>query len=278
MSYLLVQTQGQTLDVTISNTSGNNAIMYADAALTQPITLWPQRLNGVDTMFYVGRDTGWWNVTVKEYYGNTILSQLFQAGYGMPATVSPVSTPTQNSSRAGKTYMEANAVSVCEETIPRLVSGGTLTLTTGVARFSAFTARSSLIVNNITYVQAGTAAAGLTTNRVALYSVDTFGNITFIQSGGPGGATVTASTTVVVPLLGPVTLIPGARYAIGILYAGTTLGMVYGQAGGSFLSVRIMDIPWSAAELAATDLTAAALASATYGTLTGRPAVYMRVS
>jgi len=278
MSYLLVQAQGQVLDVTIGNPGGGNATMFADSGLTVPITVWPVRANGTDTTFFVGRDPSFWNVTVKDHAGNTLLSQPFTAGPGQPAVVAPVPLFTLSSARIGRSHLEANAVPAAEETIPRLVSGGTLTLTSGVARFSAFTARSPLVVNNITFVQAGTASSGLTTNRVALYSVDAFGNIAFLQSSANGAATVSASSPVVSALLAPVTLIPGARYAIGVLFTGTTVGSIYGQAGGSFLSTLIMNNPWSAAELAASDLTAAALASATYGTLTGRPAVYMRVS
>jgi len=277
MSYLLIQAQGQILDVTISNPGGGAARMFADAGLTIPVTTWPQRVNGVDTTYYVGTDPSFWNVLVQSNGGITLMSQPFTAGPGQPAVVAPGPSLTQLAARESRAYFAANAVPACEETIPRLFAGGYVSLSSGVARFSAFTARSPLVVNNISYAQAGTASSGLTTNRVALYAVDNNGNLTFLQSSANGGATVAAFSAIVVPLLSPVTLVPGSRYAIGLLYTGTTPGQVFGVYG-TLLPIRLMDNPWIAASLSASDLTAAALASAAYVTLSGVAAFYMRVS
>ena len=277
MSYLLVQAQGQILDVTISNPGGGNATMYADAALTTPINTWPQRLNGVDTLYYVGRDPSFWNVSVKEHSGNVILSQPFTAGPGQPAVVAPLPSSALLAARAGRGYTEANAVTGAEETQSRMLTNGANTITSGQARFAAFTARSALVVSTITYVGGGAAASALTVNRQAIYTVDNLGNLTFLQSTANGGAAFGASTTQANALLAPVTLVPGQRYALALLHTGTT-GSVYGATTTPLTSGRLLDLPWVGAAVVATDLTAAALNTVAYGALSGAAPLYMKVS
>jgi len=116
-----------------------------------------------------------------------------------------------------------NAISNGEEVLPRLNTIGEQGLDAGTVHFTYFTARKTETINTIRMITDNTAAVGTTLARIGIYSVSGGGNLTLIAS--------TANDTAMFDdiyspypkaLTAPFAKVKGSRYAVGVLFTGTT--------------------------------------------------------
>lgn len=117
-------------------------------------------------------------------------------------------------------YLASQALTVGQETIPRLLANATAVATgTGSLRLTFFTARKSETVASIrTLSGAQAAAATPTLARIGLYSVAGDGSITLIGSTASDTTLYAGvNTSYTRALTTPVAVTRGNRYAVGIL-------------------------------------------------------------
>lgn len=110
-----------------------------------------------------------------------------------------------------------------QETMPRDDLSTTITLTSGTLRASCFTARKTASVGTLRVITGGTAGAGLTLGKLALYEISrTNHDATLLGQTANDTAMFTANTRVSKALTAPVNVVQGKRYATAILAIGTT--------------------------------------------------------
>jgi hypothetical protein len=129
---------------------------------------------------------------------------------------------------------------------------------TGNCRFTFFTARKTETVTQIRTISGSTAAATSTLCRVGIYSVDGSGNLTLIASIANDTALWAATNTAYTrSLSASFTKTRGNRYAVGLIFVGTTAptfaGINTGFASSEFgIGPRLGALTGSNADLPAT--------------------------
>jgi hypothetical protein len=120
-------------------------------------------------------------------------------------------------------------------TIPREIALGAVTLTSGTIQFCHFTAYRDQTVNFIRTRVRGTAAAGLTTALVGIYSVGANDkDLTRLgQSTSDTSMWVTTFTNYK-KSINAVSLVAGQRYAVAMLAIGTTMPALFGAGNGTW--------------------------------------------
>jgi hypothetical protein len=153
----------------------------------------------------------------------------------------------------------ADALTTGESTIlRRQVMAANVPSTSGFCRFTFFTARKTETVTQIRTISGSTAAATSTLCRVGIYSVDGSGNLTLIASIANDTALWAATNTAYTKSLSAsFTKTRGNRYAVGLLFVGTTAptfaGINTGFAGTEFgIAPRLGGYTSSNADLPAT--------------------------
>lgn len=124
----------------------------------------------------------------------------------------------------------SNALSVGQSTLPRGdIQSASVALTSGQMRLRYFTSVKTETVTQTRTLTGNTAAATPTLCRVGLYIVEANSDITLVAST-PNDLTLWAAATTryTKALSAPYDLVRGTRYALGILYIGTTTPTMYG--------------------------------------------------
>lgn len=141
----------------------------------------------------------------------------------MPISYTPPPAPLANS-------LDPSRI----EAFPRLLISNSVSLTSGTAMFTYFTPTRRMTVGNIVTFIRGTAAATVTTSKVGLYTVAANGDLTCIaRSANTTGLWTPATPAVATaPIaddgaaspgaISTVEISPAQRYAIGLLFVGTT--------------------------------------------------------
>lgn len=126
---------------------------------------------------------------------------------------------------------DPDALTSGESTLSRraIVTAGA-TLTSGLVRLTYFTAKKTETINSVR-VGTGTTAAGTPTLcRIGIYSVDGSGDLTLVASTANDTALWAAgSTTYTKALSAAWSKVAGQRYAVGLLFVGTTAPTIQGQ-------------------------------------------------
>lgn len=138
-------------------------------------------------------------------------------------------TVTANNTPSTDIY-NGNAITNGEEVLPRLHTIGAQGLAAGSVHLTYFTARKTETINNIRMLTDATAAAGTTLARMGVYSVDGGGNLTLVAASAndttifddPYSPYLKALTT-------PFSKTKGTRYAVAVLFTGTTPPMITGM-------------------------------------------------
>jgi hypothetical protein len=129
---------------------------------------------------------------------------------------------------------------------------------TGNCRFTFFTARKTETVTQIRTISGSTAAVTSTLCRVGIYSVDGSGNLTLIASTANDTALWAATNTAYTKSLSDsFSKVRGTRYAVGLIFVGTTaptfVGINTGFASSEFgIGPRLGALTGSNADLPAT--------------------------
>lgn len=130
------------------------------------------------------------------------------------------------------------------ETMPRATLGGSASLSAGVLWLTYFTPSEAATVTKIATATRSTAAVGATLARLGLYTVAPDGRPTLVASTASDTTLWTATNTYYEKALSSsYTLIPGQRYAIGIITVGNStppalLGVASNVAGVMGLEPR----------------------------------------
>lgn len=134
-----------------------------------------------------------------------------------------------------------NLVTSGEATLPRNISIGNVTMTSGFLRLAYFTARKSETINNVRIGTTGTAAGATPTLvRVGLYTVDGSGNLTLVASTANDTTLLAATNTAYTKALSAgYAKVAGVRYAVGVLVvtaaaAPTIMGLASSGATSEF--------------------------------------------
>lgn len=137
-------------------------------------------------------------------------------------------------SNAAVTDTSAQPIDNGQETIPRLSAARADTPTAnGQLRLTYFTARKTALSTQVRIETGGTGSAGLTLARVGLYEVDGANNLSLVAStssdatlaGAPNATHVRNWSTGYTPQR-------GRRYAVGVLFVGTTTPTLVGCTVG----------------------------------------------
>ena len=167
-----------------------------------------------------------------------------------PATVTSSSAPT-NTSLLWIDTTATTVSSIAEETVidrmsetagivdtfDRGETQSSLTISSGTAYFTMFSPLQSTTVNSITVQTAGTAAATVTSARMALYTYnDTTNTLTLVAQTANDTTLFTSAATVYTRpfvttggLASSYALVTGTRYALGILVTATTAPTFMGK-------------------------------------------------
>ncbi len=118
---------------------------------------------------------------------------------------------------------DRNALTAGETTIAREVSTSDAQITTGTLALTYFTARKTETIANVATITRGTAAATPTLCRIGIYEVDASDGLTLVAST-TNDTTMWASTFARYSrgLQASFTKTAGKRYAVGVVYVGTT--------------------------------------------------------
>ena len=126
---------------------------------------------------------------------------------------------------------DPDALTSGESTLSRrnIITAGA-TLTSGLVRLTYFTAKKTETITSVR-VGTGTTAAGTPTLcRIGIYEVDGSGNLTLVASTANDTALWAAqNTTYTKALSASWSKVAGQRYAIGLLFVGTTAPTIQGQ-------------------------------------------------
>ena len=128
----------------------------------------------------------------------------------------------------------ADAVTTGESTIPRrLCSSTNVGSGSGNCRLTYFTARKTETITQVRTLSGSQAAATSTLCRIGIYSVDGSGNLTLIASTPNDTALWAATNTAYTKSLSAsFTKTRGNRYAVGIIFVGTTAPQLHGIITG----------------------------------------------
>jgi hypothetical protein len=139
---------------------------------------------------------------------------------------------------------DPDTLTVGETSMRREYAQGTPQLSTGNMVLTYFTARKTETVNNVQVVVGGTAAAGTTIARYGIYTVDATGNLTLVAS--TANDTTLWNGTFAAPsraLSASWSKVAGQRYALGVLFVGTTgpklSGFAAANSGAMALAPRL---------------------------------------
>jgi hypothetical protein len=134
----------------------------------------------------------------------------------------------------------ADALTIGESTLlRRQCNAANVPSGTGNCRFTFFTARKTETVTQVRTISGATAAATSTLCRVGIYSVDGSGNLTLIASTANDTALWAATNTAYTKSLSAsFSKVRGTRYAVGLIFVGTTapafVGINTGFASSEF--------------------------------------------
>jgi hypothetical protein len=135
---------------------------------------------------------------------------------------------------------------------------------------SYFVAEKYEDITTLTLYTAGTAAATTTLIRYGVYSVASNGNITLVASTVNDTALLAATNTAYPKALSATwTKTPGTRYAVGMLFVGTTaptMVQLGTQSSTPIVNLYDTDYPISGAVAGQTDLPASVASASVTGT------------
>lgn len=135
------------------------------------------------------------------------------------------------------TFMGGNAQASAVEVAPRMLANQTVTFTSGDLYLTYFTAYRNFSAGHIEVRIGSTAGSGLTKGRIGLYTVDpSTSALTLVASttNDTAGWTGTYSGASKALTTGnPYSLVSGTRYAIGIIFVGTTAPTLIGVQASS---------------------------------------------
>jgi len=128
-------------------------------------------------------------------------------------------------------YWDMVALTTGDSTFPRrTISANTAATTNQTVRLTYFVARVGETVTQVRTLSGGTAASGTTLAKVGVYSEDAAtGNLTLV--GATANTTTlwgTASTAYTTALTASFAKVRGGRYALGVLWVGTTAPTLQG--------------------------------------------------
>lgn len=209
-------TQGAVLDLTYS---GGDHRIDLHAQFTGSATITTPIIGGIDKNSNV-------NVHVVKADGSTHTGSAAQS----PAPL--YSTGTISSYFA--------AARVAGECFPRALSTANRGMTSGLLLAMCFTPDDTITVSNLSMVQSGTLASGLTLGRLALFTSDggsgltciarTASDTTLFTTSGVNTRAIADNGAASPSAIGSVTLTRGTRYALGVLLVGTTMPQLVGMA------------------------------------------------
>ncbi|HSD56026.1 MAG TPA: hypothetical protein VLA92_02635 [Candidatus Saccharimonadales bacterium] len=159
--------------------------------------------------------------------GTYTYEQLDVTHFQNPITVNGVITATNTPSTD---IYNGNAIATGEEVLPRLHSIGAQGLDAGSVHLTYFTARKTETINNIRMLTDATPATGTTLARMGIYSVDGGGNLALLAASA-NDVTIfdDAYSPYLKALTAPFAKVKGTRYAIGVLFTGTTPPTITGM-------------------------------------------------
>ena len=149
------------------------------------------------------------------------------------STVSPLALGWSTPSGGGASNYAPTIYNTGEATLPREAITSTVALTSGQLQLTYFTAQKSESSAYARFVTSNVAAMGITFAKVGLYSVNTSTNaLTLVASTANTTSLGAAAYTPYKPAFStPFVRTAGNRYAIGILFVGTTVPVIVGTAG-----------------------------------------------
>jgi hypothetical protein len=152
----------------------------------------------------------------------------------------------------------------------RFAAAGSAAYTSGTLFLSYFVAEKYEDITTLTLYTAGTAAATTTLIRYGVYSVASNGNITLVASTVNDTALLAATNTAYPKALSATwTKTPGTRYAVGMLFVGTTaptMVQLGTQSSTPIVNLYDTDYPISGAVAGQTDLPASVASASVTGT------------
>lgn len=123
-----------------------------------------------------------------------------------------------------------NAITNGEELLPRLNTIGAQNLDAGTVHLTYFTARKTETITTVRMLTDSTAAAGTTLARIGIYSVSGGGNLTLVASTANDTALFNnAYSPYAKALTASFSKVKGSRYAVGVLFTGTTPPRITGM-------------------------------------------------
>ena len=133
---------------------------------------------------------------------------------------------------ATATDVTSREISSGESTLPRLAAIGTIGSGSQSLRLTFFTARKTETINSIRMTTGSTAASGGTLCRIGIYSEASNGDLTLVASTANDTALwIAASPAYTKSLSASMSKVRGTRYAVGVLFVGTTAPTFSGHAG-----------------------------------------------
>lgn len=132
----------------------------------------------------------------------------------------------------------ADALTTGESTIlRRQVSASNVSSSSGLCRWTYFTARKSETITQVRVPTGSTAAAGATICRIGIYTIDGSGNLTLAASTANDTALwAAAGTAYTKSLSASFSKVRGTRYAVGLIFVGTTAPTFCGINSGMLVS------------------------------------------
>lgn len=184
--------------------AGNTGINAISAMLETSITPYTGTKQG--TLFYNQLDTA-----------------IFANNVTVAGTVTATNVPSTD-------IYNGNAITTGEEVLPRLNSIGAQSLDAGSVHLTYFTARKTETINNIRMLTDATPAVGTTLARMGVYSVDGGGNLTLLAASA-NDVTIfdDAYSPYLKALTTPFAKVKGTRYAVAVLFTGTTPPTITGM-------------------------------------------------
>lgn len=130
-------------------------------------------------------------------------------------------------------FLFRNRIETGQSTIPRhLCTSTTVSVSSGIMRVTYFTATKTETIASVRTVTGSTAASGATLCRIGIYSAESDGAITKIaETANDTSLWASTATAYTKALSASVQLVKGKRYAVGILYVGSTAPTMCGLTG-----------------------------------------------
>jgi len=132
-----------------------------------------------------------------------------------------------------------------QESIPRLIASGSSSPVSGTLRLTYFTARKTETINNVRTQTGSTAAATTTLARIGLYSVtiDETGGTLLASTANDVNLWNAANTGYTKAFTAPIGVNAGQRYALGMLFVGTTPPTIIGSGSNQGLTAEAAQAP-----------------------------------